>query len=255
MATPRVTNRYPRSGERVAPHTLRELLMEPIPERLRSAADGADPKLCDLDETAWERFSAETLAELSLMVVDRAATYHARKTLQDRHFPRPPEGINLEDLRLENRTRRCLVREGLDENLAALGDYTIGQVLAIRAFGPRCLVDLLTALESPDGGSEQGGSRGREEAVLAEELTAAAQRLAELPSAGQVRAEDPRFTPPIRAVDAEAHTAAELAERLLLRSQDPLDPSYVAQQVQQLAGRIENMSDLTLEEELIQVFG
>lgn len=255
MATPKVTARYPRPGEGIAPSTLRELLMEPIPKRLRPAAGADEEKLCDLDETVWDRFSAEAVVDLSTIIVDRAASYRARKILHDRHFPRPPEGIALEDLRLENRTRRCLAREGFEENLAALGDYTIGQVLAIPAFGPRCLVDLLTALESLRPGSVRRGKAGRAEPMLWEELTAAAKRLAEIPDAQRARCEDPRFRSLIRAVDVEARTAAELAERLLPRAQDPPDPAYVAEQVQQLAGRIQGMSDLTLEEELIQIFG
>lgn len=255
MATPKATNRYPRPGERIAPNTLRELLMEPIPARLRGAAGNRDLRLSDLDETAWERFSAEAIAELSTIIVDRAATYHARRVLQHRHFPRPPEGLGLEDLRLENRTRRCLAREGFDEDFAALGDYTIGQVLAVRAFGPRCLVDLLAALESPRTGPADRRQEGKEEPLLSGELTAAARRLANSPIADRVASEDPRFAALIRAVDVEAPTAAELAKRLLLRTQDPPDPPYVAEEVQQLAGRIEALSDLTLEEELIEIFG
>jgi len=255
MATPKVTSRYPRPGERIAPDTLRELLMDPIPERLRPATGEADLKLCDLDETAWERFPAEAVVDLSMMVVDRVASYYARKVLQGRHFPRPPEGIGLEDLRLENRTRRCLTREGFDEDLTALGDCTIGQILAIRAFGPRCLVDLLTALESPRTGSVPRREEGRQPVALSPELTAAARRLADLPDVERVRREDPRFAPLLRAVEVEAGTAGELAGRLLARTQDPPNPPYVTARVQQLADRIEGMSDLTVEEELIQVFG
>jgi hypothetical protein len=255
MATPKVTNRYPRRGERIGPGTLRELLMEPIPEGLRPAGADSDLMLCDLDEGAWEVFSAEAIAELSAIVVDRVASYHARKVLEGRHFPRPPEGIGLEDLGLENRTRRCLSREGFDEDLAELGDYTIGQILAIRAFGPRCLVDLLAALESPrKGGGETGGSAGGQ-VVLSAELTAAAAFLAELAGAEGIRAEDPRFGPLIRAIDVEADTAGDLARRFLRRAQDPPDPTYVAQQIRQLAERIGGMWELPLEEELIQIFG
>jgi hypothetical protein len=255
MATPKVTARYPRPGERIAPGTLRELLMEPLPERLRPAGGDADLMLCDLDETAWELFATEAIIELSTIVVARVASYHARKVLEDRHFPRPPEGTALDDLRLENRTRRCLAREGFDEDLGALGDYTIGRVLAIRAFGPRCLVDLLTALESPRKGGAQAGSADTGQAALWPELTAAAQRLAEVPAAERIRSDDPRFGPMIRAVDVEAATAGELAGRLLRRTLDPPDPPYVAQQVRQLADRIRDMSELTLEEELTQIFG
>ena len=71
MATPRVTSRYPRPGERVAPNTLREFLMEPIPRQLQRRAADAKIKLCDLDESAWERFPAEAIVELSKIIVDR----------------------------------------------------------------------------------------------------------------------------------------------------------------------------------------
>ena len=106
MATPRVTNRYPRHAERLAPETLREFLMEPIPARLRRKKGNAKLRLCDLDESAWERFSEETLVKLAAMIIDRVGTYHARKAFQHRHFPRPLRSLKLEDLRLENRTRR-----------------------------------------------------------------------------------------------------------------------------------------------------
>jgi hypothetical protein len=36
MSSRRVSNRYPRRGERIAPLTLREFLIEPIPEQMRS---------------------------------------------------------------------------------------------------------------------------------------------------------------------------------------------------------------------------
>ncbi|MBN2476594.1 MAG: hypothetical protein JXB62_18430 [Pirellulales bacterium] len=229
--------------------------MEAIPRRFRREPGGPETKLSDLDEAAWDYFPDETITALSKVIIDRVAAYHVRKAFQHRHFPRPPEGIRLDDLPLENRTRRCLAREGFDDNPQALGDYTIGNILSIRAFGPRCLVDLLCALESPKirGGSGQGS--GLAEAAPSEALTAAAKRLAGLPTAKLVRCEDPRFSRLTREVDAEATTAQELAERLLVRCVDPPDPPYVAEQVRQLARRIEGMPDLTLEEELIQIFG
>ena len=255
MATPRVTNRYPRRGERVAPKTLREFLVEPVPEHLQQEGDDANLNLCDLDETAWERFPSKTLSELSRIIVDRVTTHHTRKLFRRRHFPRPPKTVRLDDLRLENRTRRCLAREGFEDDLSPLGDYTIGKVLSIRAFGPRCLLDLLSALESPRFriGQEQGA--GSERLALCEELTAAARELAKLPAAKLIRSNDPRFGSFMQAADVEAQTASELAKRLHKRSHDPPDPPYVAEQVRQLVLRIKGMPKLTLEEELIEIFG
>ena len=254
MATPRVVNRYPRRGERIAPSTLREFLMDPLPEHFQ-AADGADLKLGDLDESAWQRFSEEDLLELATIIVERIAAYHARQVFQHRHFPRPSPGTRLADLRLENRTRRCLAREGFEDDPGALGDHTIGQIMAIRAFGPRCLVDLLAGLESARGRDGAGRDVVAQGGGLAATLTAEARRLAASPVAAMVRREDPRFAALIHAVDVEARTAKELAERLMVRAADPPDVPYVVEQVRQLIGRIEGMADLTLEAELIQVFG
>lgn len=255
MATPRVTNRYPRPGQRIAPSTLRGFLAEPIPRRFRNKYGEANLKLCDLDETVWERFPAEVVVELSRLVVDRVAACHARKAFQHSRFPRPPKGTRLEDLHLENRTRRCLSREGFEDRPKTLGNYTIGEVLSIRAFGPRCLVDLLSALESPPAPGAGGAGSGARGRALSAGLTSEAGRLAALPGAELARREDPRFSRLIDSAYVEARTAKELAERLLSRGEDPPHLAEATELLRQLADRIESMPKLTLEEELIQIFG
>ncbi len=87
-----------------------------------------------------------------------------------------------------------------------------------------------------------------------EELTAAAARLAGLAGSASVCGDDPRFAPLMWAVDIEAGTASELADRLLARRQDPPDPAYVAKQVRQLCDRIQAMPERTLEQELSDIF-
>ena len=257
MALSKATSRYPRPGQRVAPYTLREFLIEPIPSPWRETLGNKDLKLCDLDETVWERLPAEAIAELAQEVVNRISAHHVRKVFQHRHFPRPPEGTDLSGLNLENRTRRCLVREGFDERPETLGDHTIGEIMSMRAFGPRCLVDLLSALESSRqevAGRSAGGRRTGVRATFSKELTAAAARLGDLPDAQAVRSEDPRFARLMSALDIEARTAREVARRILSRTQDPPDPVYLARQVEEFAARIEGMSRLTIEQELIEVF-
>jgi hypothetical protein len=92
------------------------------------------------------------------------------------------------------------------------------------------------------------------DARLSGQLTAAARRLAAMPEAELIRREDPRFAGLMYEVDVEAKTAAELAERLVTRRLDPPDAAYAAEQVEQLCRRVERLSKLTLEEELIDVF-
>ena len=98
------------------------------------------------------------------------------------------------------------------------------------------------------------GEVGKREAELDASLTAAARRLAELPLAEQSRPTDSRFAEMLRAVDGQASTAAELAGRLLRRRRDPPDSAYVAKQLERLAEVIASMPELTLEQELTQIF-
>jgi hypothetical protein len=55
-------------------------------------------------------------------------------------------------------------------------------------------------------------------------------------------------------IDVQAQTGAEIAERLIARTQDPPDPLYATQQVRRLRERILAMTGWTLEEELTQIF-
>jgi len=244
MAARTGVNRYPRRGDRVAPTTLRQLLLQEAPKHLVGGIGGSVPRLCDLDETVWEKLSPEAIEALSRIVVARVAAGCSRRTLLGRHFPRPPEGTTLADLRLEHRTHFCLAREGFEKAPVRLGDCTIGEILAIRSFGPRCLVDLLSSLETLL-------ARG---SCLDPELTAEAKRLGELPDAVLVNREDPRFGPMLDGVDLEAQTAEQLAERLIARPHDPPDLRYATGRIRKLRERILQAPTLTLEEELIEIF-
>ncbi|MCR4414724.1 MAG: hypothetical protein NUV77_20095 [Thermoguttaceae bacterium] len=244
MAARKGVNRYPRPGERIAPSTLSPVLMEPAPSQLVAGTAVEGLRLCDLDESVWEKLPADTIHALADLVVARVAAGCARRVFNRRHFPRPPDGVTLHQLRLEHRTHLCLKREGFDEDPQSLGDHTIGEILSMRAFGPRCLVDLLSALET----MLQRGHR------LNQELTAEAERLSELPESVLARCDDSRFGSLLSDVDVEARTARELAERLIARNHDPPDTAYVIEKVRELRHRILAMPDWTLEEELIQIF-
>ena len=61
--------------------------------------------------------------------------------------PMDVSSIDIAHLPLRNRTRNCLEREGL-LSAEALQGKSLGDLLAIPAFGIKCLVDLLTAVEA-----------------------------------------------------------------------------------------------------------
>lgn len=60
-------------------------------------------------------------------------------------IPQQPEGRRLDDLDLQYRTRNCLQKAGFDD-LRALSQQTVGDLLKISSFGRLCLLDLLSAL-------------------------------------------------------------------------------------------------------------
>jgi hypothetical protein len=221
-----------------------QVLLDEIPTDLVHGTAAEGLRFADLDESTWEKLPRELIEELAEQVVSRVSAGSARKALEHRHFPRPPEGLRIPQLRLEHRTRLCLAREGFEDNPSLLGDETIGAILAIRAFGPRCLVDLLSALESVTSRDDR----------LCRSLTMQAERLAELPEAALARRDDPRFGPILSEVDLGAATAKELADRLLSRVADPPDPEYVTEKIRQLQERILAMPQWPLEEELKQIF-
>ena len=62
IGTPRASCRYPRHGYRVAPETLREVLTIPVPPDAIQDGPIEGLRLCDLDQTVWERFKPEDIA-------------------------------------------------------------------------------------------------------------------------------------------------------------------------------------------------
>src|SRR5205809_2394436 len=136
-------SRYPRPGHRIAPVLLREILRSPLPDRRASQS----LQLCDLDESTWARFTPATCKRLAAAVIS-SIPLHLSYSIQQQHLPKLPDQVTSDELLLEPRTRNCLIKRGLLDPPQKLADLTIGQVRKIPNFGKKCLVDLLTSLES-----------------------------------------------------------------------------------------------------------
>lgn len=240
----RATHRYPRPNHRLAPQTLKEILLDPVPSRLSRRTAMRKARLCDLDETAWEHYSATAIGRLAGMIVSRAATTSHHRPILARRLPKPPEGMRLEDLRLENRTHNCLQREGFGRHPERLAELTVADLLAIRAFGSKCLVDLLTSLET----------RVAREGKLDANLTAEAKKLGKMTEALQIQFTDPRLGGLLRAMDTESNNVGEMVRRFIKRRLDPPDPERLCEELAEVGARIEQLSGLPLEEELVQIF-
>jgi hypothetical protein len=247
--TPVKTNpvacRYPRPGCRLAPETLRQILMAPAPAELVRGTPLEGKRLCDLDEKVWAAVSPQVAGRLAKAIVFRVSISGRSRAVRTRRLPKPPYNLRLEDLRLENRTCNCLRRAGLfGSHLKDLGKRTVGDMLSIRSFGARSLVDLLCGLEAV--ASRRGALDGK--------LTAEAEALGAIPEAQPIHFSDPRLGPLLRAADTEANTVDELVQHVLRRRADPPEPSRLQQQLGMVRRTIEDLSQRTLEEELMQIF-
>jgi hypothetical protein len=254
MGTLKTANRYPRPGERIAPKTLKGILGEPIPKRLADQLGAAGLKLCDLDENVWRKYTPSVIGQLVRAVLASISSARALSAVSDIRFPRVPPGLRLDSLNLENRTRRCLIREGLDDQMERLGSYTLGDILSVRAFGPRSLLDLLTALEAVQIKSGRTRTLEAVSVKLSPELTNEAKKLAALPESRLAGRDDPRFGRWMNAIYSEGQTVFDMAEKLHSRKYDPLDVVNVLEHIRQLRLAIERMPQSTLEDELIQIF-
>ena len=241
---PRITGRYPRQGFRLAPRTLQEILIDYIPVKLVKDTPVKGLRLCDLGEHVWESLDRETIEKLAEMMVARVTVSGYSRVVQHRRLPSPPKGMRLDDLRLENRTYNCLRKEGFEKRPESLSRHTVGQLLGMKAFGARCLVDLLSSLETLV--DRQG--------KLDVKLTAEATLLGEIPEAPQIHFSDPRLGKVLRATDSSANTIGELVDHVVQRQLDPPDPMRLYEQVCDVRRRVKALMELSLEEELMQVF-
>ncbi len=240
----RAAHRYPRPDHRLAPQTLKEILLDPIPPRLVRNTPFRKARLCDLDETVWKHVSPEVIARLAGLIVSRAGAAAGHDGIMRRRLPKPPEGMRLEDLRLENRTHNCLQRQGFARHPDRLRELTVADLLLIRAFGSKCLVDLLASLETLVA----------REGKLDPGLTAEAEALGQMAEAHQIQFIDPRLGSRLRAVDTESNTIEEMVERFVKRRLDPPDAAGVRGQLAELRSAINRLSKLPLEEELEEIF-
>ncbi len=169
--------RYPRPGQKISPDTLAPVLDVPIPWRLLSQEESIEGNLADLDESTWDRLSPNLCAKLGAAVVREISSRIASlpESILKKKLPLPENWkdyieSSLGEIPLEARTYNCLVAEGLLESPERLVDLTIEDLLKIRSFGAKSLVDLLATLESLESLAQSQKSLGPEDRVKLEAL-------------------------------------------------------------------------------------
>lgn len=254
---------YPRPGQPIAPKSLREILGYPVLASLVRRGVPADVLLCDLDATAWDRWDRETCHLLGVAVTTRVQGM-ARplpELLLKRPLPQIPRDLELADLGLEARTYNALKRAGFADQAMRLNDATIGDILAIRGCGPKCLVDLLTALEHHAARHDKAASVATTAAHTRVQTLWQDHRVAEnilrirqLNGVRDIRINDPRLGPTITrlatAADVNGLTIEEILSSIETKNDGNADAERVAAVLTDLREEIEKSQRLTLEEEL-----
>ena len=226
---------YPRAGAPLLPDVLTSVAgsRAGLPGgalRARPAFGDATVRLA----AAWVSLGEDAAEALAGEVV-RCAT-RRWSALQGLQTPVSLEDTRALELELSVRARNGLLRmdyrhRGMDA--MAAGDPTVGQLASIPGFGARSLLEVLSARSVPRG-----------------VLTRAARGLARAPWSGRVTREDPRLGSLVRALDGEAQTAREAAERILDGACPPEERYRPLAAIDAISREAARLRRLGLEEEL-----
>ncbi len=267
--------RYPHPGHRIAPYTLHEILNVEAPSGIVGNRK-SHIRLCDLDETAWERFDFQVCKKLGeeVMSVVRTQIPSQARELLNFHVPTPPNFLRLKNLALETRTYLLLEKWEFDDHVEKLGDETLGDLLDIHGFGVKCLVDFLASLETAiaragqEPISEVEGPRNDGEntrvlshlenlnhstPLLASMLIAEAKKLQQIPGASEISRDDPRLGHLLWAIDPEIETVGHLTDRLISADNSYSSSKSICKKVWKLQEQIAVFSQLPLEDELTHI--
>lgn len=231
---------YPRSGHRIAPKALKMLLSVPSGDRRLG-----QQLLCNLDESVWDRLSPEICHKLSIAVIKRIKVFRSalRKEAGRIRLPMPQAKGKAIVLQLEQRTFNCLKERGLLDDPKRLAQMTVADLVTMPGFGEKCVVDLLTSLES----------QVPELYAAAPKVLETAQKLSRMADVRGLRIDDPRFGPALQALRVRGETLQEICETILGSASCPMSPELFECRLEEVFSRIHEARRMTLEGELLDL--
>jgi Bacterial RNA polymerase, alpha chain C terminal domain len=158
----------PRALRCIVPHALRRVLVGAIPPRLaralnlppNSSFESLDPVWVDVPRRGLDQHLLDQLTAIVNPAI-RSRSFDPTGLA----FPDGvPSNVDLKRLPLTTRTRNCLTKESL-ASTEELRNVSLGRLLEIHAFGVRCLVDLLTAVEGAAWAADTHAARGNDPAA------------------------------------------------------------------------------------------
>jgi len=222
------------------------------------SALGLDPdlRLEQLDEQIWVDLEVEAVSALAHEVLRclRAQWSAVERLETPVSFGRRTAA----DLELSNRARNGLLRHGRPGGMP-LRDTTLGELTQIPQFGAQCLLEVLSATEDGSHASILDGAAVDDTPLPAARpsraLTRAARDLARKRWSGRASRNDPRLGSLIRALDDEAATARDAAERVVRGRRSPEEVRRLVAAMKALTAEGDRLRRLSLDEELAGVVG
>lgn len=252
--------RYPRASEPLVPAVLRPLLEIPLPS-WAERRDARFASLADLDASAWGAFSADECQKLGDAVIGalgRVGEAGVRGLAGRMMIENLPPHLDLSELELSVRTSNVLDREGFTRDPSRLSRTTFDELLDLRNFGVRSLLDLLAACEAhqwreptPEELATEARERVEAEAKRLQavgETEAVWRGIEAVSGAGDIGVDDPRLGPLLRKLDSNAENLASAAQGL--RATGGFADRMTREALEQILQLLTKASDLALEEEL-----
>ena len=231
---------YPRHGHRIAPKVLKILLSVPSGDRRLGRR-----QLCDLDEATWDRLSPEICRKLASVVIGRVKMFRnaLRRETGRIKLPMPQTKGKPIVLQLEQRTFNCLQEKGLLDDPKRLAQMTVADLSAMSGFGEKCIVDLLSSLESqmPEG------------YAATPKILATTQKLSRIKEVRGLRIDDPRFGLALQALRIRGETLQEICEAILAGVPCPMNPELFARRLGEILSTLRTARRITLENELLSL--
>ena len=144
-------------------------------------------------------------------------------------------------LQLEQRTFNCLQERGLLDDPKRLAQMTVADLTAMSGFGEKCIVDLLTSLES----------QMPELCAATLKVLAATQKLSRIKDAQGLRIDDPRFGLALQALRIRGKNLQEICEAILAGAPCPMNSELFARRLGEILSTLQATRRITLENELL----
>jgi hypothetical protein len=196
--------------------------------------------------------SSNVLSLADILVIKECLSKQIRipRLIRGKFFPKFSNNFKFDRLTLKNRTYNRLDLAGFIRNPQELSKHTVKELLNLPAFGNDSLLDLLNTIELY---LSLPNETLTEDTANIETLVSEAKLLEQMQYADSISADDIRLGQFVRLINPSAQNALDAAETLLDGEYIPLNIEAAINQIRELRNKVEEFSNLKLEDEILSL--